>query len=83
MSRSALELGEFDLALPTNLPALAPGNYTVHLWLPDGRSNLACNPAYLIRLANLGTWDATRGWNALNQTVEVSACAMLFADGFE
>jgi hypothetical protein len=78
------ELGTFDLALGRSIPAgVAPGSYRLHLWLPDAAPALQNDPRHAIRLANLGLWDATTGWNDLQQTVQVGACDTLFADGFE
>lgn len=78
------DLGEFDLALGDRIPAgLAPGNYRLHLSLPDPAPGLASDPRYSIRLANTGLWNATTGWNDLQQTLSVGTCDTLFADGFE
>jgi hypothetical protein len=51
-----------------SVPATA-GDYTVWLNLPDPA--LANNPKYSIRLAYNGTWNATTGFNPLNQTIKV------------
>jgi hypothetical protein len=45
------------------------GNYQLFLNLPDPSIS---NPLYSIRCANTGTWDATKGFNNLNQTVAVT-----------
>ncbi len=45
------------------------GNYQLFLNLPDP---YLTNPLYSIRCANTGTWDATKGYNNLNQTVAIS-----------
>ena len=45
------------------------GNYQLYLNLPDP---LLSNAMYSIRCANTGTWDATKGFNNLNQTVVVT-----------
>lgn len=57
------------------LPAMASGSYTVALWLPDASSGLDANPAYSIRLANTGTWNATTGYNVLATGVTVGTCS--------
>ena len=78
------ELGEFTLALGDGVPAgLAPGDYRLHLSLPDPAATLGNDPRYAIRLANAGLWHAGTGWNDLQQTITVGACDTLFADGFE
>ena len=41
------------------------GPVALALSLPDPSALIAANPAYAIRLANTGTWDAARGWNTL------------------
>lgn len=76
------DAGDITLSLGSQLPAgLAPGNYRLHLFLPDGRSGLQNNPAYSIQTANTGLWNATRGWNSLNHTVSVSACSSYTVGG--
>ena len=50
----------------TTLPA---GTYQLFLNLPDAK--LPTNPIYSIRMANNGTWDATKGYNNLNLTYTV------------
>ena len=63
----------FTATLP--LPAdLAPGEYTLALWLPDEAATLQANPLYAIRFANVETWDETTGYNRLG-TVRVEAPA--------
>jgi hypothetical protein len=54
------------------LPAgMAAGSYALFLALPDADATLAANPAYAIRLANTGLWEAATGYNALNHTITV------------
>ena len=48
------------------------GSYQLFLNLPDP---VLTSPLYSIRCANTGTWDATKGYNNLNQTVAVSGIA--------
>ena len=48
------------------------GAYRLALALPDPSARLASTPAYAIRLANSGVWDAVTGTNALNATLTVS-----------
>lgn len=48
---------------------VADGTYQLFLNLPDPTLT---NPLFSIRCANTGTWDATKGYNNLNQTVTIS-----------
>ncbi|MEU4691539.1 DUF4832 domain-containing protein [Actinoplanes sp. NPDC023714] len=48
------------------------GAYRLALALPDPSARLASTPAYAIRLANTGLWDAATGANALNATLTVT-----------
>lgn len=59
-----------QLTIPSSVPA---GTYQLYLHLPDRYPSLASNPAYAVRLANTGLWDATTGMNALNASVVVTA----------
>ena len=59
-----------QLTIPSSVPA---GTYQLYLHLPDLYASLASNPAYAVRLANTGLWDATTGMNALNASVVVTA----------
>lgn len=57
------------------LPAgMAAGTYTLALWLPDRSASLHGNPAYDIRLADIGTWNATTGYNVLATGITVGTC---------
>ena len=51
-----------DIQVPADL---APGNYTLALWLPDSTKSLQSRPEYSIRLANKYMWDAQKGYNKL------------------
>ncbi|AXI76805.1 DUF4832 domain-containing protein [Peterkaempfera bronchialis] len=54
------------------LPAgMAPGTYKLALWLPDQATNLRSDPAYSVRLANQGTWDAAAGYNVLARDIAI------------
>ncbi|MGE4073303.1 MAG: DUF4832 domain-containing protein [Lysobacterales bacterium] len=68
-----------DLPLPGDLPL---GNYDLLLALPDPEPTLRANPAFAIRMANLGTWEAASGANRLLSSVVVVADGV-YADGFE
>ena len=50
------------IALPKGMKA---GTYAVSLWLPDAATALQSRPAYSVRFANVGTWNATTGRNDL------------------
>jgi hypothetical protein len=39
--------------------------------MPDGARDLAADPAYAVRLANAGTWQASTGRNVLPAQVQV------------
>ncbi len=56
------------------LPAMTAGTYRLALWLPDQATGLRGNPAYSVRLANTGTWDAAKGYNVLAGSIQVGAC---------
>jgi chitodextrinase len=53
---------------------MAAGTYRLALWLPDQATGLRANPAYSVRFANTGTWDAAKGYNVLANAVTVGAC---------
>lgn len=66
--------GEHTLSARLGLPALAPGEYTVSLWLPSSERPVEDDPAFSIRLANEGVWDAAAGSNTLGTiTIDPSA----------
>ena len=52
------------------VPALAAGEYTLWLNLPDPQTRLHDNPFYAIRLANKDVWDETTGYNKIT-TIKV------------
>jgi hypothetical protein len=51
-----------SVTLPAGTPA---GCYRLSLWLPDPSANLRSNPLYAVQFANVGTWDAAKGFNVL------------------
>lgn len=57
-----------DLRLPDGL---TPGEYRLFLALPDPEPTLRDDPAYAIRLANPGLWDAETGRHDLGVTISV------------
>lgn len=54
--------------VPADLPA---GDYAVLLNLPDPMPSLHDRPEYSIHLANLDTWEAATGYNALLRSVAI------------
>lgn len=50
---------------------LTPGNYSLHLWLPDAAESLRKRAEYSIRLANRGIWDSETGMNHLGHTIRI------------
>jgi len=62
------------VALNATLPASMPaGTYDAFLNLPDPAPKLYGRPAYSVRLANDGVWEAYSGYNALKASVRVGA----------
>lgn len=61
-----------SLTLPADLPE---GTYQLFLHLPDAAATLAGDPRYAVRLANVGTWDATTGMNRLQAAIAISHSA--------
>lgn len=58
-----------SVALPSTIPA---GTYAMLLALPDAAPSLANRPEYSIQLANVGTWEASTGFNSLKANLVVS-----------
>jgi len=58
-----------DVVVPTGVE---PGSYHLALALPDPAPSLRNRADYGIRLADVGTWNAAKGWNDLGITVAVS-----------
>ncbi len=50
---------------------LARGTYDLLLNLPDPARTLYGKPAYSVRLANEGVWEAATGFNSLLASVDV------------
>ncbi|MGW8316885.1 MAG: DUF4832 domain-containing protein [Bacteroidales bacterium] len=66
--------GEIQLEGSILIPdTLAQGNYTMELAFPDMDPDLAADPAYSIRLANAGLWDAQNGTNRLGHVLIVGS----------
>lgn len=81
--------GEHTLETRVRVPVRAPGDYTLALRLPSASASLADEPAFSIRLANEGTWQATTGDNVLGTitlddtapgTVDASATTLRLLD---
>lgn len=62
---------EVTVQAQITVPQMATGSHAIHLKLPDRSANLQ-RPLDCIRLANVGLWDATRGHNNLNLTVNIT-----------
>lgn len=58
-------LNSFTANIDLATVSMVPGNYNVALFLPDASSSLANNPSYAVQFANVGTWNATKGWNVI------------------
>lgn len=64
---------DVSVTVSAQVPAPSrPGWYKLYLALPDAAPRLASRPAYSVHLANVGTWNAARGWNTLQQGVSVT-----------
>ncbi|MEO5685062.1 MAG: DUF4832 domain-containing protein [Chitinophagaceae bacterium] len=54
------------------LPAgIMPGNYKLYLCLPDEDILLSRRPEYSVQLCNKNMWEATTGYNDLQQVLEI------------
>ncbi len=58
-----------EAAVP--LDGLPPGTYRLSLWMPDPSPALRARPAYAIRLASVGLWDAATGENVLEPALQI------------
>jgi hypothetical protein len=47
------------------------GNYDLFLFLPDAAESLSQRSEYAIRFANENIWNATNGYNSLNETITI------------
>lgn len=61
---------EAKVGIPADLPE---GNYDLYLNLADPEPTLYSRPAFSIRLANEGVWEASTGYNNLNIMITVSS----------
>ncbi|RDI95645.1 DUF4832 domain-containing protein [Meiothermus sp. QL-1] len=59
------------LQIDQPLSGVPAGSYELLLHLPDPAPSLERRPEYAIRLANQGVWEASTGYNRLNQTIRV------------
>ncbi|HUH04503.1 MAG TPA: DUF4832 domain-containing protein, partial [Kofleriaceae bacterium] len=63
-----------DLAVMLDLPDdIAPGTYSLELWLPDQDPELAEDGRYSVRLANPGAWNAIAGSNVLVDDIVIAS----------
>jgi hypothetical protein len=58
-----------NLSTNINLAGIPAGTYSLLLNLPDSETSLSTNPAYSIRLANTGLWEASTGYNSLQHNL--------------
>ena len=58
-----------QITIPADIPN---GTYQLYLYLPDKYASIADNPAYAVRFANNGMWEASTGMNKLNASVVVT-----------
>lgn len=62
--------GKISINAPVQLPQHIPaGSYRLFLYLPDADPELAKRPEYAIRLANVGMWQESTGYNNLYHTL--------------
>jgi hypothetical protein len=58
--------------IPANI---LEGYYDVKLNLPDPKTSLQTNPLYSIRLANVGVWESSTGYNVLKTGLQIHNAA--------
>ena len=58
-----------NITIPSTVPV---GTYDLYLHLPDAYESLANDPRYSVRFANVNTWDAAKGMNKLNASIQVT-----------
>ena len=58
-----------QITIPADIPS---GSYQMYLYMPDKYASIADNPAYAVRFANNGVWEASTGMNKLNASVVIS-----------
>ncbi|MGP3533496.1 DUF4832 domain-containing protein [Microbacterium sp. RD1] len=61
------------VTLTVPLSDVPAGSYTASLALPAPETSVAADPRFAIRTANVGTWDAARGLNQLQQQVTIGS----------
>ncbi len=65
--------GAHSVHLKLRLPrTIEPQTYDLFLALPDPSLGLAHRPEYSIRLANVGVWEGSTGYNALGMSIRVT-----------
>ena len=60
-SNGAIQINA-SVTIPAGTP---PGCYRMSLWLPDPAPGLRLDPLYAVQFANVGIWDAGKGFNVL------------------
>ena len=59
-----------------SVPAsVAPGTYTLSLWVPDAAPSIRDVPDYAIHFSSNGGWDAANGYNTLTTSLSISSSA--------
>ena len=69
---SAIQPGTTAVFTASLTLPVAPGTYALSVALPDAAPSLAGDPAYSVRLANEGLWNARTGANDLGRAVVVT-----------
>ncbi len=57
-----------SILIPATLPV---GSYSLALNLPDKETSINTDPNFSIQFANQNTWNATKGYNSLQTTINV------------
>lgn len=78
------ESGAIEKAFTFSVPQdMAPGEWTMYLGLTSTFDTLKANPAYSVRFANVGVWDAESGLNKLGEITISASGAPGSAERFE
>lgn len=63
---------ENQVSITQNFNPGLTGTFQLYLWMPDKAPALVSNPNYSIQFANTNVWEATTGYNNLQQTVTLN-----------
>jgi len=61
-----------SVVIPASIPI---GTYTLALNLPDSATAINTNPSFSIQFANQNVWNASKGYNSLNTTINILAAS--------